>query len=213
VVVIILRYRYVQERRTTKTAKTSKKAASDEWKAGSFAVFDALGVCHFSSAKMLLFLAAGFACAQARGPEERPVANPSTSFSREMLKEHNAVRAQVKVPPLQWSEDLAAVAQRWANRLLSQRKFEHSPDTRYGENLFDISGQAATPAWAVRFWASESRNYDYASNTCRGLCGHYTQIVWRDTKSAGCAVARGGGREVWVCNYDPPGNWLGQRPY
>jgi len=26
-------------------------------------------------------------------------------------------------------------------------------------------------------------------------------------------VARGAGREVWVCNYDPPGNWIGKRPY
>jgi hypothetical protein len=45
------------------------------------------------------------------------------------------------------------------------------------------------------------------------VCGHYTQIVWRNTKSVGCAVARGKGVEVWVCNYDPPGNYAGQRPY
>jgi pathogenesis-related protein 1 len=156
---------------------------------------------------------AGFACAQPRGQEEGPVTNPSSSFGREMLKEHNAVRAGVGIPPLQWSEHLSAVAQNWANTLVSRRKFEHSPDNRYGENLFDISGQAATPALAVKFWAAEARNYDYASNSCRGMCGHYTQIVWRDSKNVGCAVARAGGREVWVCNYDPPGNWLGRRPY
>jgi pathogenesis-related protein 1 len=130
-----------------------------------------------------------------------------------MLSLHNALRADIRIPPLQWSEALASQAQEWANTLLARRQFMHSSDPQYGENLFDITGVRATPALAFRFWASESSNYDYSTNSCRGLCGHYTQIVWRDSKNVGCAVARGGGREVWVCNYDPPGNWLGQRPY
>jgi pathogenesis-related protein 1 len=29
----------------------------------------------------------------------------------------------------------------------------------------------------------------------------------------GCGVARSGRTEVWVCNYDPPGNYVGERPY
>jgi pathogenesis-related protein 1 len=45
------------------------------------------------------------------------------------------------------------------------------------------------------------------------MCGHYTQIVWRNTKAVGCAVGGKGAREVWVCDYDPPGNYVGQRPY
>src|SRR5258708_3683246 len=86
------------------------------------------------------------------------------------------------------------------------------PHSTYGENLFDINGAAASSAEVVNTWASESRNYDYSSNRCRGMCGHYTQIIWGDTKEVGCAVARGGGREVWGCNYDPPGNWARKRP-
>ena len=62
-------------------------------------------------------------------------------------------------------------------------------------------------------WAAEARNYDYGSNKCSRVCGYYTQIVWGDAREVGCAVARGGGREVWVCEYDPPGNWVGKRPY
>jgi hypothetical protein len=89
----------------------------------------------------------------------------------------------------------------------------HRSEPIYGENLFEMRGASASPAQVVAAWASESRNYDYNSNRCRGVCGHYTQIVWKDTKEVGCGVARGGGREVWVCNYDPPGNWAGKRPY
>jgi hypothetical protein len=108
---------------------------------------------------------------------------------------------------------LAARSQDWADTLLARGQFFHRPNSTYGENLFEITGATASPAQVVGAWAAESRNYDYTSNRCSGVCGHYTQIVWRDTKEVGCAVARRRGREVWVCNYDPPGNWAGRRPY
>lgn len=130
-----------------------------------------------------------------------------------MLAAHNAVRARVGVPPLSWSDRLAAHSRDWAGNLLARNLFVHRSKPIYGENLFEIRGAAASPAQALDAWASESQNYDYDSNGCRGVCGHYTQLVWRDTKEVGCAVARGGGREVWVCNYDPPGNWIGKWPY
>ena len=145
-------------------------------------------------------------------PGGRPAKAPS-ALSREMLAAHNAVRVRVGTPPLAWSDRLATHAQDWADTLLARKRFVHRSNPIYGENLFEIRGAAASPAQAVDAWASESQNYDYNSNRCRGVCGHYTQLVWRDTKEVGCAVARGGGREVWVCNYDPPGNWVGRRPY
>ncbi|MEN6606379.1 MAG: CAP domain-containing protein, partial [Bryobacteraceae bacterium] len=136
-----------------------------------------------------------------------------SSLSRGMLAAHNAVRTRVRVPPLAWSGRLAARAQDWADTLLARKKFIHRPNSSFGENLFEITGGAASPEEVVDAWAEESRNYNYKSNKCRGMCGHYTQIVWSDTKEVGCAVARGRGREVWVCNYNPSGNWVGKRPY
>jgi pathogenesis-related protein 1 len=130
-----------------------------------------------------------------------------------MLAAHNRIRARVGVPALTWSDALSAQSREWANTLLTRNRFIHRPHSPYGENLYEISGRAASAADVVDRWASESRNYDYSSNQCRGVCGHYTQIVWRNTKAMGCGVARGGGREIWVCNYDPPGNVVGHRPY
>ncbi|HEV1287898.1 MAG TPA: CAP domain-containing protein [Bryobacteraceae bacterium] len=141
------------------------------------------------------------------------LAVPCIAQSSGMLAAHNAVRARAKVPPLMWSDKLAAEAQRWASRLLAGNKFDHNPDSHYGENLFDIRGDSVSPAFVVSAWGSEVKDYDYASNTCRRVCGHYTQIVWASTKQVGCGVARDSRREVWVCNYDPPGNWIGKRPY
>jgi uncharacterized protein YkwD len=133
--------------------------------------------------------------------------------SRQMLSAHNAVRSRVGLPPLLWSDNLARFARDWANTLLARNQFSHRPNSPYGENLFEIRGDVASPQEVVGDWASEARDYDYRANRCHGQCGHYTQIVWRNTKSVGCAVARGGRREIWVCNYDPPGNYVGQRPY
>ena len=138
---------------------------------------------------------------------------PLSSLAPAMLAAHNTVRARVSVAPLSWSNRLAASAQDWANTLLARRQFMHRPNSAYGENLFEIEGAAASSALVVEAWAAESRNYNHSSNQCRGVCGHYTQVIWRDTREVGCAVARGGGREVWVCEYDPPGNWVGRRPY
>jgi uncharacterized protein YkwD len=135
------------------------------------------------------------------------------SLAREMLAAHNAVRSKAGVPALVWSETLAGVAQEWADRLIAERRFDHRPKSKYGENLFRLNGGRATPQRVVDRWASEAANFDYKANRCNGECGHYTQVVWRATKEVGCAVGRGGGREVWVCEYAPPGNYVGQRPY
>jgi len=34
--------------------------------------------------------------------------------------------------------------------------------------------------------------------------------VWRGTTEVGCGHSRCNGMDVWVCEYDPPGNWEGQ---
>ncbi len=130
-----------------------------------------------------------------------------------MLALHNDVRATVRVPPLAWSDHLAARSQNWAETLLARKQLFHRPQSVYGENLFEIHGAGASAAQVVNTWAAESRHYDNSSNKCRGVCGHYLQIVWRDTREIGCGVARGAGRQIWVCNYNPPGNYAGERPY
>ena len=137
----------------------------------------------------------------------------SQTVSAEVLQAHNSIRRSLGLPRLTWSDGLAARAQEWAQSLLAKGQFLHHPKSPYGENLFEMTGAHASAAQVVDEWAAESKNYDYRSNRCNGTCGHYTQIVWRDTKEVGCGVARYARREVWVCEYNPPGNWIGKRPY
>jgi len=165
------------------------------------------------------FLAIGFVSLVAVGSLLSPVigASPTAStganLAKEMVTAHNQWRSKVGVKPLRWSPQLATYAQQWANRMAASGKFEHRRPNKYGENLFWGSGRRWSPTEVVNSWGSEVKDYNYSKNSCRGVCGHYTQIVWKNTTEVGCAVARKGNQEYWVCNYNPPGNYIGQRPY
>lgn len=130
---------------------------------------------------------------------------------------HNAWRKKVGVPNLTWSSTLASVAQKWANTLKSTNNcaMKHSGNVNYGENLYWASGFTPTTQQVVDAWGNEVKDYTYATNKCATgkVCGHYTQVVWKDTTKVGCGKATCGTDQVWVCNYDPPGNWIGQKPY
>jgi hypothetical protein len=148
------------------------------------------------------------------------------------LTQQNEARAAVGEAPLAWDPIAAQVALGYA----SQCTFAHNPDrnTQYdalggsgglGEN---ISAGAPTQSidGAVGSWIGEQQYYDHASNSCAAgqECGHYTQVVWRDTTGAGCAKVTcttgspfgsfaNGQWDFSVCDYSPPGNWVGQPPY
>ena len=134
-----------------------------------------------------------------------------------MVSAHNQVRATVASPALRWSSALAQQAQRWADHLRSAMScaMAHSHAENVGENLAWASGQRLTPASVVGMWANEARDFDPVSGRCASgsVCGHYTQVVWKSTREVGCGMASCGRNEVWVCNYSPPGNWVGEHPF
>ncbi|KAI3968329.1 hypothetical protein MKW92_052318 [Papaver armeniacum] len=132
----------------------------------------------------------------------------------DFLAPHNVARAAVNVAPLVWHETVATYARNYANQRAVDCKLVHSTGGPYGENLSWSSGALST-ADAVRLWVDEKSNYDYQSNTCPGgVCGHYTQVVWRNSVYLGCAsVTCNNGGTFVTCNYYPPGNVVGQRPF
>lgn len=158
---------------------------------------------------------------------------------------HNAARARAPaspaLPALSWSREVALVAQAYADKLAASclDSLMHSePETRneWGENLASygiMGGTGREPNGSaegtVELWASELACYTFGpfesgtNATCTdacsryGGCGHYTQLVWRETTHVGCGVAdcaEGKWRKsYWVCNYDPTGNYRGELPY
>lgn len=140
----------------------------------------------------------------------------SKSEQKEVIWRHNHWRqlADPDMQKLEWSPTLAMAAKLWANELGQDCKMKHSK-MKYGENIFWGSASFSAKA-VVDSWAEERHDYDYDKNTCEvgAQCGHYTQIVWRKTTRVGCAKVRcSNGNEIWVCVYDPAGNYEGEKPY
>lgn len=137
---------------------------------------------------------------------------------------HNEVRAAHGVAPLEWDPALAVIAQGWADQCVDAEAptglIDHNPNRSdtypvyVGENIYGSSG-GATGTDAVALWVTEEADYDYDANTCAGVCGHYTQVVWAATTKVGCGIHDCAGLtfgSTVVCDYGPGGN-DGGRPY
>ncbi len=142
---------------------------------------------------------------EVRAKEKEAAAGPP------ILAAHNRYRARHCAPPLSWSGELVKESQRWAKNLAAHRcAFEHNPDPRYGENLayFRPPGALGEEDVAAQ-WYREIDIYNFKKPGFSMEAGHFTQLVWVGTKRLGCASVECGGGELWVCNYDPPGNMQG----
>ena len=158
-------------------------------------------------------------------------------IAADMLAAHNQWRSEVASPALTWSNSLQTEAQNWANQLKANGcHMKHSTGSS-GENLYwasaqkSATGKDAAGHWIWKHslqavsdkkvtdsWGSEKQWYDYSNNQCNApagqACGHYTQVVWKTTTEVGCANAVCDDfSQVWVCNYAPAGNYVGQKPY
>ena len=135
----------------------------------------------------------------------------SGSIAKRFVDAHNAYRAKHCAPPLTWSKQLADVAQKWANTLRDKGcVFGHSPGAKYGENLAAGTIGALDPETTTAMWYDEIKLYKFPSGGFSAQTGHFTQVVWRSTKQVGCGHVTCKGNDVYVCNYDPPGNWEGK---
>lgn len=147
-----------------------------------------------------------------------------------LLKNHEDARAEVGLGALSWDDRLAKDAQSYADTLAKSGAWEHDPKNHrgyrygpYGENLY-ASTRKPSLEDASKAWVREKAAYHYGEvgdeSTCDkgALCGHYTQIIWKETTHVGCAMSQyqTGEMKYWylvVCKYKVPGNYIGQTPY
>lgn len=146
----------------------------------------------------------------------------ATTAEQEFVNAHNAARRRATpapnpaLPDVTWDPVVAAFAKQGSDRCI----MNHRQQNQYGENLYGGTGEA-TPTEIVDSWDSEKQFYTYATNACTRVCGHYTQVVWRTSVRIGCATTLcttgspfgGGPWYLTACNYAPPGNYVGQKPY
>ena len=152
-------------------------------------------------------------CANVGAPGKMQSTQAATQAEKcAILKAHNAARAAVGkgLPNLKWSDTLANIALAHSKKC----KFQHS-DTNYGENLWMGTSGYYTVTDGVNYWVNEKKNYN-GQPIGQGnfsAYGHYTQVVWKSTTEVGCGYAKCGNNIIMTCNYNPAGNWTGQKPY
>ena len=144
--------------------------------------------------------------------------------AQEALAFHNKARAEVGVAPLTWSEELSRYAQDWAEYLADNYNCEMHhrnelarKDKNYGENLYQASssyGKIFTTLDASKGWYSEIKDFRNVGFNISHGTGHYSQMIWRNTTQVGFGVAQcAGGKYIIVANYNPAGNFKGQKAY
>lgn len=165
-----------------------------------------------------------------------PIHAEDDPFNRqEIVQAHNKWRAEVNSPDISWSAELADKAGNWAETLRQEncamrhsgpgenlywagpKKSANSKD-KNGNWIWRITAQNVSGKDVVDSWAAEKTWYNPAKNSCRAplgkSCGHYTQVIWADSTEVGCAFALCDDQsQIWVCNYRPMGNIVGQKPF
>lgn len=154
------------------------------------------------------------ASAASTGTGDAPV------IAARLVGAHNRERAALGSPRMLWSPTLAAAAAAYANALAATDRWGHSPArdrVGQGENLWMGTRGAFTPEQMVGDWASERRMFRPGTfpNVSRTGSwhdvGHYTQIVWPETREVGCAIRSSARFDYLVCRYAVPGNVLGRQ--
>ena len=146
-------------------------------------------------------------------------AGPFRADQAAILDAHNKLRAELGIPPLRWSDKLAAGATQWAKTVSGLNRLQHSGQTGVGENIAVGWGEQSALPQMLTIWSKEKVLFQpgvfpqVSRDGSEMSVLHYTQMIWRNTTEVGCGAADNGKTDFLVCWYSPEGNYIGQSPY
>jgi pathogenesis-related protein 1 len=121
-------------------------------------------------------------------------------------------------PPLVWSSTLSLAALAYAQHLASTHDLKHDPSlpSKQGENIFwssSTTSPSSTLIAACNAWIEEVADYHgevISPQLMNRNVGHYTQVVWPETRKVGMAKVKGLRGTYIVARYEPRGNVRGE---
>lgn len=126
-----------------------------------------------------------------------------------ILQRHNYYRGlHENTDKLIWNDTLASYAASFVAAYdCASGELKHSL-WEFGENIalgYNVKG-------SVKGWYDEIKDYDYSKAEFTTAAGHFTQLIWKETKQVGCALryCNSYWGNITVCEYDPAGNWDGE---
>ncbi|KAI9785240.1 MAG: hypothetical protein M1816_000488 [Peltula sp. TS41687] len=132
----------------------------------------------YSSALSTVTVTASSSSAARSKPSDSASYKDLGLFQKAILASHNVFRDQHNATALGWNHSLASSGLKWAKGCV----FKHSGGPS-GENL--AAGYANATA-AVSAWAEERKMYNFAKQGFTHETGHFTQVVWKNTRTVGC---------------------------
>ena len=138
-----------------------------------------------------------------------------SEFQKSALEAHNKYRAKHHVGKLVLNQELCDIAQKYAEKLARTGNFAHSNGSFHGdnmgENLFACYGMKITGKMMTDDWYNEVNQYNFNNPGYISGTGHFTQIVWKESKQVGFGYAQArDGYYYGVANYYPAGNFIGE---
>lgn len=120
----------------------------------------------------------------------------------------NEYRRLHQAPKLVYSTKISIVSQNWTDYMANEQVFRHS-DSMYGENLAMMpSNGTESLIQSIDMFYSEVVNYDYYNPGYTTDTGHFTQLVWINSKEIGLGITTSINRYTYICtNFNPPGNY------
>ncbi|KIY53243.1 PR-1-like protein, partial [Fistulina hepatica ATCC 64428] len=147
----------------------------------------------------------------------------STDYETVVLYQHNIHRANHSASDFVWNSTLASIAQEIGETCI----YEHNTEVGgggYGQNIG--AGWSAAEVGAMitdAMYNDEMMNfqdlYGEANPNMTNFehWGHFSQIVWKNSASVGCATVLcdelenfGSNSSFTVCNFYPAGNYAGE---
>ena len=141
--------------------------------------------------------------------------NNINEMRNELLKYHNKYRKYHNSNDLIINNNLNDRAQEYANKRIKNTQFKQSffynayKDIILGENVY-CSKEKADPETICKEWYNENKKYDYKKNSYQNGTGHFTQLVWKNTKEVGFGISSNNDSFNVVAYYYPAGNVLGE---